>query len=196
MKRFVSVFAVVMFAVLCVQGQTVNAYIIDMGEALVPYGIISSANCHSVEIDLFGKWGDYGIPDGINKEKPDELTFAVIRVNALRIFLNLSDLDEDKVINHAIFSMGYIAKHQKDMPYTADTPSVFIATSGLNTEMTVYTVDLDKVKAMSGQTHVPESQMGITIDERRGATLLFKDQAHADAFQKAIQKAIVVCKAQ
>jgi len=62
--------------------------------------------------------------------------------------------------------------------------------------MTVNTIDPEKVHALRGQTHVTDAQMGLSIDERKYALLLFADQQHADAFQKAIQKAIVVCKAQ
>jgi hypothetical protein len=62
--------------------------------------------------------------------------------------------------------------------------------------MTVHTVDLDKVDALRGERNVPDSQLGLTVDTRKSATVAFSDQQHADAFQKAIQKAIVLCKAQ
>ena len=62
--------------------------------------------------------------------------------------------------------------------------------------MTVHTVDLDKVQALRGQAHVTETQMGLSLDERKFVIIAFSDQEHADAFQKAIQKAIVLCKAQ
>lgn len=186
--------------VLSAQGQTVASYMYDMGEALVPHGTIKGSNCHSVEIDLLGPWGDYAIPDGINKQKPDELTWAVIKVNARKIFLDLADLNEDKVDNNVIFSMEDASQHQDGEPYTPDTPIVSISTTGLNTEMTVWTVDLTKLKALQGQTHLTASQLdselGITIEGRRGEFIVFSDKQHADAFQKAIQKAIVVCKAQ
>ena len=62
--------------------------------------------------------------------------------------------------------------------------------------MTVNTVDLDKLDALRGQSDIPESKMGVSLDERKFAIITFSDQKHADVFQKAIQKAIVLCKAQ
>jgi hypothetical protein len=157
---------------------------------------IAAKNCHNLEIALHGPWGDYAIPAGVNEEKPGELLWAIIKVDVLRIFVDLADLDEDNVHNHAIFSLEYIGKHQKGKPYVADTPTVIVGTKGLNTKMTVNTVDLDKIKALDGQREITESQMGLTIDRRKAAFFLFIDQEHADAFEKAIKKAIVVCKAQ
>lgn len=181
---------------LSAQSQKVDSYLSDMREALVPYGTMTAPTCHAVEIDLAGPWGNKAIPDGTNKDSPDEPTWAVLKTDVLRIFVNLADLDEDKVQNHSLYSLKYISQHQKGTPYVADTPAVMLFTRGLNANMTVHTVDLKKVNALSDQAHVTESQMGLSLDQRKYAIILFSDQQHADAFQKAIQKAIVLCKAQ
>jgi hypothetical protein len=177
-------------------GQKIDSYISDMREALVPYGTLTAPTCHAVEIDLKGPWSNFAIPDGTNKDSPGELTWTVLKVDVLRLYIDLSDLDEDKVQSQPIFSLDYISKHQKGAPYVADTPAVLLFTRGLNTHMTVHTVDLDKVHALRGQTHVTETQMGLSLDERKFAIITFSDQEHADVFQKAIKKAIVLCKAQ
>jgi hypothetical protein len=95
-----------------------------------------------------------------------------------------------------MFSLDYIGKHKKGTPYVADTPAVMLFTHGLNTHITVHSVDLDKVHALRGQTHVTETQMGLSLDERKFVVITFSDQEHAEAFQKAIKKATVLCKAQ
>jgi hypothetical protein len=176
-------------------GQKIDSYISEMREALVPNGTLNAPSCHAVLIELTGPWANYALPDGVNKET-GELTWAVLRLDVLRLYVDLSDLNEDKVTNHPIFSLEYISKHQKGTKYVADTPAVMISTSGLNSKMTVNTIDLDKVHALRGQTDITENQMGLSIDERKGAIVTFSDQQHADVFQKAIQKAIVLCKAQ
>ncbi len=176
--------------------QRVESYIADMGEALVPYGTVSAMSCHAVLIELKGPWADFAIPDGIDSSSPSEMTWSVLRFDLLRIYIDLADLDEDKVLNHPIFSLEYIRDHKKGTPYVANTPTVTLFTKGLNTSMTVHTVDLDKVDALRGERNVPDSQLGLTVDTRKSATVAFSDQQHADAFQKAIQKAIVLCKAQ
>lgn len=176
--------------------QNLGTHIDNMREALVPYGEIKGANCHKVEIDLIGPWGDYGIPDGVNKQKPDEFMWAFIKIDTLRVFVDLAVLDEDKVMNHAIFSTRYISEHQRGTEYVADTPAVMIHTGGLNEKITVETVDLKKLNALNGKENVPESQMGITLDQKKAVMILFTDKEHADAFEKALKKAIVICKAQ
>jgi hypothetical protein len=177
-------------------GQKIDSYVSDMREALVPYGTLTAPTCHAVEIDLNGPWAHFAIPDGTNKNSPGELTWLVLKVNVLRLYVNLSDLDEDQVESQPIFSLEYISKHQKGTRYIADTPSVMLFTHGLNTNMTVHTVDLDKIDALPALTHATESQMGVSLDERKSAIIIFSDQRHADVFRKAIQKAIVLCKAQ
>ncbi len=164
-------------------------------EALVPYGTITAPNCHKVEIDLIGPWGQYAIPASINQQKPDKYDWGIIQVDVIRIFVDLATLDEDKVNNQAIFSLEYVANHKRGTPYVSDSPMVMIVSQGLNNEMTLNRVDLAKIEAWTGPT-IPESQMGITVDARKAAFILFEDQQHADAFEKAIKKAIVVCKAQ
>ena len=185
----------VLFVASLAQGQTIESHIHDMGEALVPYGKITAPNCHKVEIDLIGPWGQYAIPKGINQQKPDEYNWAIIKIDVIRIFVDLSTLDEDKVQNKAIFSLQYVGSHKRGTPYVPDHPMVMIVSQGLNNEMMLHRVDLDKINAWNGRTTIPESQMGVTMDARKAAFILFEDQEHADAFEKAIKKAIVVCKA-
>ena len=181
---------------LSAQGQKVDSYLNDMREALVPYGTMTAPTCHRVEIDLSGPWGNQAIIDGTDKTAPGQPTWAILKVDVLRIFVDLTDLDEDKVQEPSLYSLKYISQHQKGTPYVADTPAVALFSHGLNAYMTVHTVDLDKINALSDKNHITESQMGLSIDQRKFALILFSDQQHADAFQKAVQKAIVLCKAQ
>jgi len=179
---------------LAAHGQKIDAYMKDMQEALAPYGKMTTSSCQSILIETNGPWANYALPAGVDKEGGG-LTWAVLKVDVLRLYVNLSDLDEDKVQNKPIFSLEYLSKHQKGTPYVADTPAVMIFTRGLNATMIVHTIDPDKVHALRGQTHVSEKEMGLSMDERKFAIITFTDQEHADVFQKAIQKAIVVCKA-
>ena len=181
---------------LAAQGQKIDSYLSDMREALAPYGTMTAPTCHAVEIDLVGPWGNQAIPDGTDKDAPGQPTWAILKVDVLRIFVNLAGLDEDKVQNHGLYSLKYIGQHQKGSPYVADTPAVMLFTHGLNDYLTVHTVDLEKINTLPDKAHATESQMGLSIDQRKYAIVLFSDQQHADAFQKAVQKAIVLCKAQ
>lgn len=193
-RRLFWVCAAMMLLALPVHGQKIESYLNDMREALVPYGTMTAPTCHEVEIDMLGTLGNFAVPDGTDKN--GELTWAILKVDVLRLYVNLSDLDEDKVQNQAIFSLQYLSDHKKGTRYVADTPMVMLSTHGLNTNVTVNAVDLDKVNALRGKTNVTEDQMGLFVDLRKGAMITFADQRHADVFQKAIQKAIVLCKAQ
>lgn len=190
--RVLACAALMLFGV-SAEAQKLDSYLGDMQEALVPYATMKSTSCHSVEIDMNGPWGDFAIPSGVNKT--NEIEWAVLRVDVLRLYVNLSDLDEDKLQNKAIFSLEYISRHEKGTPYNPDTPAVMLFTHGLNTAMTVHAVDLDKVHALRGKRGT-ESDMGLSIDERKFVIIPFQDQAHADVFNKAILRAIVLCKAQ
>ena len=183
------------FTVLSAHGQKIESYISDVREALVPYGTVTGPTCHAVEIDLTGPWGTYAIPAGPDKDT-GELTWLFFKVDILRLYVDLSDLNEDKVLNQPIFSLEYVGKHQKGTAYVADTPVVTLSMSGLNKTMTLESVDLAKVDALRGQTKITESQWGLSIDQSKMVMIPFSDQQHADAFQKAIQKAIILCKAQ
>lgn len=176
-------------------GQKIDSYIKDIGEALVPNGTLYAPTCHNAVIEIKGSWANFAIPDGVDK-KSGEFTWSVLRSDVIRIFFDFSDLDEDKVQNHPVFSLGYIQKHKKGTPYVADTPTVMFFTKGLNNKMTVNTIDLDLVEKLHGRNSVTEKQMGLSIDERKFAFIQFVDQQHADIFQKAIQKTIILCKGQ
>jgi hypothetical protein len=195
-RRFSRALAGAVFLVaIAAPTQTVDSYIHDMNEALAPLGDVATTTCHNLLIDMPPLFGNYAIPDGVDKATGD-MTWAVLKLDVLRLYVNLSDIDEDKIQNHAIFSLEYLSKHQKGTPYVPDTPAVMLFTHGLNAKVTVNNVDLDKVHALHGRTDVTESDMGLSIDERKYAIIAFSDQQHADAFQKAVQKAIVLCKAQ
>jgi len=195
MKRFCSV-CLVMFVALVVSAQKIDSHIGKMGEALVPYGKITATNCHSVEIELDGPWGYYALPDGVNPIRQDEYTWTIIQANLLRVNFDLAKLDEDKVLNDPVFSLDYIRKHEKGTRYVADRPTVMLRTSGVNDRILAHKVDLKKLEAISAKGGVTEAQMGVTVAESKGATILFLDKEHADAFEKAVKKAIVVCRAQ
>jgi hypothetical protein len=134
-------------------GQKVDSYISDMGEALVPYGTLNAQTCHSILIQLHGPWANYAIPDGIEKDSSDKPTWTVVKADVIRLYLNLSNLDADKVQNYAVFSLDYIGKHQKGTRYVADTPAVMLFASGLNAHMTVNTVDLEDRCAPRAKPH-------------------------------------------
>ena len=176
--------------------QKLDDYMHDMSEALLPDMMVRQASCHSLMLEIHGPWGNFAIPDGTDKDHPGQLTWSVVKIDIQQIWIDLSKLDEDKIQNVKLFSLEYISKHQRGTPYVADTHGITLFTKGINNEMTVNNVDLDKVHALEGQTHLTDSQLGVGIDERKYAILIFKDQEHADVFQKAIQKAIVICKAQ
>jgi hypothetical protein len=176
--------------------QKLDDYMRDMNEALLPDMIVRQAYCHNLMVEIHGPWGNFAIPDGTDRDHPVQLTWSVVQIDVQQIWIDLSKLDEEKVQKIDLFSLEYISKHQKGTPYVTDTHAVTLFTKGLNNEMTVNTVDLKKVRALEGQTHLTDSQLGIGIDERKYAILIFKDQEHADVFYKAIQKAIVLCKAQ
>lgn len=187
---------VLFFASVSAHGQTIDSRLHDMNEALAPYGDVATDTCRNLLIDLKGPWGNFALPDGIDKDSPDQFTWSILKADILRLYVNLTVLDEDKVTNHALFSMEYLSKHQKGKPYVADIPTVMLFTKGLNANVVVHAVDLDKVNALHGQTNVSEEQLGWSMDERKYAVITFQDQQHADAFAKAVQKAIVLCKAQ
>lgn len=193
--------AICLSAALCclsqfAQAQKLDSYLSDMREALVPFGTMTALNCHRVEIDLTGPWADFAIPAGADPESPGHLKWAILRVDVLRVYVDLADVDEDKSMNQAIFSLEYIQKHQQGSQYVPDTPAVFLATRGLNTNMIVHAIDLDRVHALKGRKDVKESDMGLYMDQRRMVILTFSDQQHADVFYRAVQKAAVICKAQ
>ncbi len=175
------------------RGQKVESYIFQMGQSLVPYGTVSAPTCHQAEIHLSGPWGNFAIPSGTDAN--GELTWMVLKIDTLQIDFDLSELDEDNVKNQAIFSLGYLAKRQKGTRPIADTPMVMFSTNGLNTYMLVQTIDPEKMDALKGQV-VTDRQMGLTLGQSKVAFMLFTDQQHADAFERAIRKAIVLCKAQ
>ena len=118
-----------------------------------------------------------------------------IKLNTFRLYLDLCKLDEDHVENQAIFSLEFLSQHPREVRPRPDTPMVILSTSSINENMTFVSVDSDKVHSLHGMTGTA-SEMGLSMNQGRLAMIPFSDQQHADAFQKAIQKAIVLCKAQ
>ena len=191
MKRIVNVVLFFLLAQPVVFGQKIDSYLADMRGALEPYGVMTGENCHDLEIDLNGPWGKYALPDG--SEKAGGLTWAVLKIDTHRIFLDLANLDEEKLSNHAIFSLDYISKHQPTAKWVADTPTVGLWAEGLN-RITVHQVNLEKLASLRGEKNISEEKMGLNIDQKRAVFILFLDQQHADYFQKALAKAIILCK--
>jgi hypothetical protein len=197
-RLLLHVCAVMTLLVLPVHGQKIESYLNDMREGLVPYGTLTGANCHRMVIDLHqsGLWGAFATIDGTNPDKPGEPTGTILRFDVLQISVDLAALDEDNVRNLDLFSTDYVTKHEKGTPFVADTPAIWLHASGLNGKMTLQTIDLSKAHALSGQKNITWTDLGFAVVERKLAFIPFSDQQHADAFQKAIQKAIVLCKAQ
>jgi hypothetical protein len=177
-------------------GQKIESQLNAMNEALAPNGDVATTTCRNLLIDLKGPWGTFALPDGIDKGPSGEVTWTILKADLLRLYVNLIDLDEDKIANHPLFSVDYISKHQRGTPYLPDTPSVMLSTSAPSARMVVHAVDLDKVEALHGQKNVSESQLGWSMEDRKYAIITFTDQLRADAFAKAVQKAIILCKAQ
>lgn len=173
-------------------GQGFESYIANMNDALQPYGTIAGDNCHELQISLTGPWGYRAIPEGVDQTTPDELTWAILRVNSLHVFLDLANLD-DKVGNNAIFTLENLRHHQKGTKYVPDSPSVFFSATGPHGFM-VQKVDLKKIESIPDGTFTNEREMGAYTVERHGATILLVDQQHADQFQKALRSGILSCK--
>src|ERR1017187_3175368 len=172
-RLLLQVCAVVALLVPSAHGQKIESYLNDMREALVPYGTMTAPNCHQIEIDLTtGPVGTYLFPEHADRGVNDpSQTWSIIKVDVRRVYVDLSDLDEDKIYKMSLFSGEYISSHQKGTPYVADTPVVLLNTHGLNANLTVHAVDLDKVHALRGKTNVTEDQMGLFIDLRKGAII-------------------------
>ena len=187
-----AIVAVVILVAVSAFAQSVEPYLSNMKDALEPYGTVVGENCHSLKIELNGPWGYRAIPEGVDDSEPDELTWAILRVNTLRMYLDLSTLD-DNVGNNPIYSMQNLRRHQKGGRYVPDSPSVFFSAAGSH-GFTVRKVDLKKVESLPAGTFATESEMGAFTVERRGATILFVDQQHADEFQKALTNGISSCK--
>lgn len=173
-------------------GQSLESYVANMNAALQPYGTVIGDNCHDLQISLTGPWGYRAIPEGVDRTAPDELTWAILRINTLHVFLDLANLD-DKVGNNPIFTLQNLREHQKGTAYVPDSPSVFFSATGRH-GFRVQKVDLKKVESMEAGTFATEGEMGAYTVERRGATILLVDQQHADQFQKALTTGILNCK--
>src|ERR1700744_149558 len=166
------------------QAQKLDDYMHDMSEALLPDIIVRQASCHSLMLEIHGPWGNFAIPDGTDKDHPNQLTWSVVKIDVQQIWIDLSKLDEEKVQNAKLFSLEYISRHQKSTPYVADTHAITLFTKGLNDEMTVNTVDIAKVRALEGKTLLTDSQLGLGSEERKSESLIFKDQERADGSQE------------
>lgn len=196
MKKLALFCALMALAAAPANAQSISSHIDSMAWALAPYGTIKAPSCHSVEIALIGPWGDYALISGVDRNRPTEPTFAVIHINALRIQVDLADLDEDRISTPGFYSMSYIAKHQGGQPWVPDNPGGLFSTVDKVKKITIETVDLKKLDEIPNRAEVSESEMGTSRDQKQLATILFVDKEHADSFQKALQKAIVICKAQ
>ncbi len=166
-----------------------------MRGSLFPVASLKGESCHHLEIEMKGPWGDFAIPAGMSKQHPGEIEWMFIKLDTFRLYLDLGKMDEDKVLNQAIFSLEHLSQHADEVRPRPDTPMVMLSTSGINENMTVVSVELDKVHSLHGEIGTA-GEMGLSMDQRRLAVIPFSDQQHADAFQKAVQKAITLCKVQ
>jgi len=51
-------------------------------------------------LELHGPWGNFAIPDGNDKDNPGQLTWTVVKVDVSQIWIDLSLLDEEKVLRY------------------------------------------------------------------------------------------------
>lgn len=175
--------------------QSIDTYMKQMRDSFAPLGYIKGDNCHNLVFETEGPWMNMAIPDGVD-ERDRDLTWSVVAADALRISVDLASLDEDKIMSRNLYDIADIRKHrQLGTPYEANVATVLIATSGPTSLMTVHVVDLDKAARYLYSTNVPENALGVTIQQRRSAFLLFTNDDQAKRFASALSKAIVVCKA-
>jgi hypothetical protein len=164
-----------------------------MRESLGGYGDISGKDCHNLQIDLF-RWQTVFMPKEIDPNDPTAYRWVAIEVRAIHLYLDLADLNEEKINNNAVFSGAYIKEHKKGSSWVGDVPLVMFQSDGLKKFMEA-DVDLSKINSIQMGHQIKESDMGIALDYRRAAFVLLQDQRDADYFKKALYNAIVTCKA-
>jgi hypothetical protein len=174
--------------------QKADAYIHDMAQALLPSGSIQAPTCHNVEIHPGSILTRFALASGQNEK--GEVTWNIYAVDALWFSLDMSDINEDKIMNNMERSLSSLSHHQPGTPYPdPDLPVVVIPATGPK-KITVHAVDLDKLDNLPRGNNLSESEMGTKIEQRTAVLVSFPDKDHADAFVNALKKAIIACKAQ
>jgi hypothetical protein len=187
------------FAVSVIPGsaQKADAYIRDMGQALLPLGSIEAPNCHNVEINPASTLGGFVLPTG--QDEHGELLWSLYTIDVIRFSFDLSDLNEDKIRNDMVISASSFSNHKKGTPYPAeDLAVVAIPSTSPIKKITVHSVDLNKVASLQSNQNnqMTESEMGTKTEQRMTVLISFPDKDRADAFVNALKKAIIACKAQ
>ncbi len=174
--------------------QKADVYIHDMAQALLPGGTIQAPSCHQVDVHPATLLERFAAATG--QDEKGEITWSIYAVNALSFSFDLSDLDEDRIRNDMVRSLASLSAHQTGTPYPApDLPVVLIPASD-SQKITVHAVDLDKLDSLPRQNNLTESEMGVSIEQRKAVLVGFRDKDHADAFVNALKKAIIACKAE
>lgn len=179
------------------RAQKADAYISEMGQALLPLGTVHAPNCHNVEISPASTLGGFALASGQNEQ--GELLWNIYSIDVLRFSFDMSELNEDKVRNDMVISLSNFSKHEKGTPYPApDLAVVLIPALNGAKKITVHAVDLDHLNGMTqqGRSQLTESDMGAKTEQRAAVLISFSDKDRADAFVNALKKAIIACKAQ
>jgi hypothetical protein len=196
-KTRLAVVIIIAFLSLCAfqaGAQGTDAYIQDMEQAMHPFGLIEAHTCHNVTIHPANRLGLLWIPSGVNSQ--GETTYSAFAIDAVRINLDLSALNEDKIMTDTMISSSYFDNHKLGAPMVPDTPIVLIPSISPRHQITVYAVDFDKLKDLQQKTQVTEDTLISKVEQRMAVIVPFSNKDQAEAFKNALQKAIVVCKAQ
>jgi|ERR1039458_5555974 hypothetical protein len=196
-KTWLAFVIIVAFLSLCAfqaDAQGTDVYIKDMEQAMHPFGIIDAHTCHSVTIHPANRLGMLWIRDGINSQ--GENTYSAFAIDEVRINLDLATLNEDKVISDVMISSSYFDNHKLGTPMVPDTPIVLIPALSPRHQITVYAVDFDKLKDHQQKNQVTEDSLISKVEQRMAVIVTFTNKDQAEAFKNALQKAIIVCKAQ
>lgn len=171
--------------------QKADAYIHDIAQVIAPYGgRIDAPNCHQVNLYPASILTKFVLVTGLNEQ--GEPLFNVYAIDVLRVEFDLSDLNEDKILNGMHISSSSLAHWEKGTPLPPPDLAVVLIPATSPKMITVHAVP-DNVKYGSNMT---ESEMGVRIEQRKGVDISFPDKDRADAFVNALKKAIIACKAQ
>ncbi|MDE1161324.1 MAG: hypothetical protein PW792_05175 [Acidobacteriaceae bacterium] len=174
------------------KAQTLADYLKRMTFVIAPFGQVTGTDCRRVQFERSGPWQNLAIPDGVD-ERNHDYTWSIVRSDLLRVTLDLTTLDEDKVTAQNFFDLDDIKRSRE----RGTTPQANAATVVFTTARPVPAeiVDLAKVASFTNAAGVPESELGVSTEERRYVLLVFTHKEQADMFANTLKKAIVACKA-
>lgn len=181
-------------ATLLGEAQKADTYIHEMEQALPPGGHIEAPNCHKVEIHPASILTGFGLATGTNEQ--GELLWNIYSIDTLQFEVDMTDLNEDKVMNNMVSSVSSISHHTKGTPYPDPDLAVVLIPATKPKKIEVHAVNLDKLASLSRTSNLSESAMGATIEQRPSVFISFSDKDRADKFVNALKKAIIACKAQ